>query len=218
MKFISNLYKQIKQNIKKLLDWISFITKNYQKSIPIYTKHNTSGLKIHLGSGNINIQGWLNIDSRDFHHIHLISENLNLHKFNDESISSVYLSHVLEHFSFDDAELLLKKIYNKLDFDGSIIISVPNFESISSIYAKSKNLELIKYAVMGGQDYEHNFHKSVYDYTDLKNLLLKCGFKNVENWNTVNEFGHSLNDWSDRTYKVNGKKIPISLNLKAFKL
>ena len=55
------------------------------------------------------------------------------------------------------------------------------------------------------------------DNNDLQRLLIKCGYKNFQKWNTKDEFGTSLEDWSDKSYEINGEKIPVSLNLKAFK-
>ena len=31
----------------------------------------TTGLRLHLGCGDVNISGWVNIDARSFDHVHL---------------------------------------------------------------------------------------------------------------------------------------------------
>ena len=138
-------------------------------------------------------------------------------EFNDESISEIYLCHVLEHFSFNDSNVLIKKLYKKLKKGGLIRISVPDFSKLQEIYEKSKNLDQIKYAIMGGQNYENDFHKSIYDFKILSELLNKANFKDVIVWNSKKDFGIELNDWSNGAYNVNNKKIKISLNVKAIK-
>ena len=85
------------------------------------------------------------------------------------------------------------------------------------IYDQTSNLEQIKFALMGGQNYENDFHKSIYDFKILSELLNQANFKNPTTWNCTEDFSVELNDWSDGTYNVNNKKIKISLNVKAIK-
>ena len=94
---------------------------------------------------------------------------------------------------------------------------MPDFSKLQEIYEKSKNLDQIKYAIMGGQNYENDFHKSIYDFKILSELLNKANFKDVIVWNSKKDFGIELNDWSNGAYNVNNKKIKISLNVKAIK-
>ena len=113
-------------------------------------------------------------------------------EFNDESISEIYLCHVLEHFSFNDSNVLIKKLYKKLKKGGLIRISVPDFSKLQEIYEKSKNLDQIKYAIMGGQNYENDFHKSIYDFKILSELLNKANFKDAIVWNSKKDFGDRI--------------------------
>ena len=66
---------------------------------------------------------------------------------------------------------------------------------------------------MGGQNYPNDFHKSIYDHQELKNILEKNNFKNVSSWKTIDVFGQSIGDWSDGVYKYNMQNYDISLNL-----
>ena len=121
-------------------------------------------------------------------------------------------------FGTDEVEDLLSKLITKLSKNGRLMISVPNFASIAAIYEKTNfNLDKIKYALMGGQDYEYNFHKSVYDKQNLILILEKAGFTSVTSWDSKEEFGKHIGDWSHYNEKVNGQKIPLSLNLKYLK-
>ena len=61
---------------------------------------------------------------------------------------------------------------------------------------------------MGAQDYEFNFHNTVYNYDSLKALIEQAGFRDVARWTTVEEFGQRIGDWS---------QVDHSLNLKAIK-
>ncbi len=101
MNFIIRMLLHTKKNITKFFKWAVFVKKNYNQSIPIYTKDDRSGLKIHLGAGEVNLQGWINIDARKFTHVHLVSDGFDLSSFNETSVYEFYTSHVLEHFSFE---------------------------------------------------------------------------------------------------------------------
>jgi predicted SAM-dependent methyltransferase len=183
--------------------------------MPIYTKSNDIGLKVHLGAGPVNIQGWINVDARPYDHTHIVAKDFELAEFSDGSVSEIYMCHVLEHFSFVEAEALLRKIKRKLCVGGVIRISVPCFDKLIAVYADSKNdLDLIRLAIMGGQDYEFNFHKSIYNNASLARLLEACGYADIVEWDTKSDFGVDLGDWSNKLFPSLSGSRRISLNLK----
>jgi SAM-dependent methyltransferase len=208
----------MKQKIKNLFNLLKLF-KNLKvltnKNLPIYTSNNNNGIKVHIGSGDINLQGWINIDARSFEHVHIVTNDISLNEFQDNSIEEIYLCHVLEHISFNDSENFIEKMYTKLRPGGILRISVPSFDSIVKIYENNNNnLDIVKYALMGGQDYEYNFHKSIYNYETLKNIFSNKNFVNINTWNTEIDFGQSIGDWSDRSFKSQKGPIKISLNIK----
>lgn len=186
---------------------------------PVYPKTGTPGLRVHLGAGPINIQGWINIDARDASHIHLQSSGFDLNEFSDGAVSEIYMCHVLEHFSFEEAKTVLNALRKKLKVGGVLRLSVPDFDQLVAIYHLSGNdLELIKMALMGGQEYEYNFHKGVFNKALLSKLLLSCGFNCVQTWSTLEDFGIDLGDWSNKGFDTPDGNIPVSLNIKAMKV
>lgn len=210
--------KKVFTSLRSIINRLMNAFKNRKLPEPIFLNHNMPGIKIHIGPGDINLQGWINIDARHFSHIHIVSDNINLDEFTDNSISEIYLCHVLEHVSFDEAKKFVSRMYLKLHPNGILRISVPSFDSIIKIYENNNsNLDLVKYALMGGQDYEYNFHKSIYNKTELENIFKSAGFKIVELWDTNTDFGESIGDWSATYYDSKIGRIPISLNLKAIK-
>jgi predicted SAM-dependent methyltransferase len=189
---------------------------NINKSLPIYTKTMPSGIKLHLGAGPVNIQGWINIDARSYAHTHIVSEGFGLNEFADNSIAEIYMCHVLEHFSFSEAENILKRFRTKLRSGGILRISVPSFDELVKVYVDNQfDISSIQLALMGGQDYEHNFHRSVYTERSLTILLTRCGFQAIQRWDTAEEFGIDLGDWSSRLVKTPVSSRLISLNLSA---
>lgn len=178
-----------------------------------------TGPKVHVGCGPVEIEGWINVDAREFPHVHIRSNSVLLSEFSDGVLGEIYLCHVLEHFSFSDVEILLSAYYNKLSKNGIIRLSVPDFDLAIGAYHESGNdLELIRMALMGGQDYEFNYHKSVFNENLLTKLLINVGFKSIEKWEPTRDFEGDLGDWSTGVIKRRGgRAYPISLNLKAIR-
>jgi predicted SAM-dependent methyltransferase len=188
---------------------------NSDRPLPVYVAPMSPGLKVHLGSGPINIQGWINVDARSYEHVHVVSDGFELREFADGAISEIYLCHVLEHFSFEEAEALLKSLKVKLRQGGVIRISVPSFDRLIEVYKLSgADINKVKFALMGGQDYQYNFHKSLYNLKSLRELLVHCGYSNILEWETLADFGVDLGDWSNGTFATTQGALPISLNLK----
>ena len=68
------MFINLKIKIFRLLQWLKLIKNNFDQPLPIFTKNN-DGIKVHLGSGEINLQGWINIDANQNTHIHMIDKN-----------------------------------------------------------------------------------------------------------------------------------------------
>ena len=202
---IRNFIRKIKNKI---------LVKNETKLI--ITNELSSALKprVHIGCGPINLEGWINIDARNNSHIHINTDVMDLKDFSDDSIGEIYMCHVLEHFSFEEVSSILDVFYRKLKPGGLLRISVPDFRLMAQSYLVQKvGLHSLKYALMGGQDYQYNFHKSVYDLETLVQVLNDAGFNNSQPYETVKDFGLDIGDWS--TGEIENQ--PISLNVKARK-
>ena len=203
-------------NIRQILNKIKRATGVQKESRLILTKETSHIMKprIHIGCGPINMEGWINIDARNAAHVHINTDVLDLKDFAVNSVGEIYLCHVLEHFSFDEVQSLLKAFRQKLQPGGLLRLSVPDFNLMAVSYLENKvPLQSLKYALMGGQDYQYNFHKSIYDYKTLTQVLSEAGFNSFQSYDTVQDFGLDLGDWS--TGKIAGQ--PVSLNVKAKK-
>ena len=203
----------LKKKIKKFLT----LSKQFQKIIknptPIFSK-SSQGICLHLGSGEINLQGWINIDAQEGQHIHITEKDFKLNCFADNSISQIYLCHVLEHFTENEVDALMTTFKKKLIDGGILRVSVPDFDSIINIYnSGNKKIEKIHPILFGGQNNPYNFHKSAFNKAKLINIFRRFEFDNIIEWNTKNIFGSSIGDYSDQFVKLKNKKIPISLNL-----
>jgi len=110
---------------------------------------------------------------------------------------------------------LLKSLKVKLRPGGVIRLSVPSFDRLIEVYKLAgSDIAKVQFALMGGQDYQYNFHKSLYNLKSLRQLLTHCGYSNVLEWETLVDFGVDLGDWSNGTITTKHGAMPISLNLK----
>lgn len=180
------------------------------------TKHEGSvgGLRLHIGSGPINLEGWVNVDARNASHIHLNTTSIYLEEFSDHSVAEIYMCHVLEHFNIGEIKSILSCYQRKLKMGGVLRISVPDIDLLIQIYhSTGKNIKLITPSILGGQDYEFNFHKIIFNRELLTELLEGAGFSEIKEWNTLETFGLDINDWSSKEIRMKLDHFKVSLNL-----
>jgi predicted SAM-dependent methyltransferase len=103
--------------------------------------------------------------------------------------------------------------------NGVLRISVPDFDRILDMYRGTNNsIDSITQPLMGGQDYEYNFHHSVFNKTYLSELLMESGFKSVKEWNPNNCLYHDFDDWASKTIDYDSRNYIISLNIEGQKI
>jgi hypothetical protein len=172
---------------------------------------------IHLGPGEENDDRFINVDTRPFPHIHFISSVEVQDLFPVNYADLVYSCHILEHISHVRISHLLSIWHKWLKENGVLRISVPDFDQIIKIYKEHGSCESIISPLMGGQGYDENFHKAIFNESFLTGLLFEAGFKNVEKWDPGKVEDYSFNDWANRDYVFQEKTYKISLNLQGVK-
>lgn len=131
--------------------------------------------------------------------------------FPDETLSKIYSSHTLEHFSFDEIVLLVRECRRALMDGGLFLVCVPNarlyldayisnrdegfFLSLPSYhkpgYNNTTRIDWVNYiAYMGGE------HKYMFDQENLLYILRANGFKNVR----IREFDPQI-DMPERLFE-----------------
>ena len=139
-------------------------------------------IKLSIGSGNRNLgEDWINIDGGDYPNV----KNYMLWDlpYNDNSVSVIYSSHTLEYFDEFESEIILREWYRVLKPEGKIYIAVPDFEAMARLYLEDR-IPLHKfigplYGKMKMGD-KIIYHKRVFDYASLGELLRFVGFKRIE--------------------------------------
>ena len=147
-------------------------------------------LKLNIGAGSTVIPGFTPIDRK------LGSEAYPL-SYPDNSVDEIRASHILEHFSFADAQAALKDWTRVLKPGGKIRLAVPDLDA-----ASKADPDEWPFIVMGGQTDEDNIHRSAWNETRLRAHMEHFGLENVRRWESPN---------------TDTASHPCSLNLEGFK-
>ena len=178
-------------------------------------------VKLNLGCGNRNFgSDWIHIDGAEYPH--LDSQNIESLDYRDKSVDLIYASHVIEYFDRREVLSVLKEWKRVLRIDGVLRIAVPDFYQMARLYlVDSYDLEKFLGPLYGKMVMLKKtiYHKTVYDFNDLKELLEEVGFRNVKKYDW-RETEHSEFDDHSQAYiphmdKENGTLI--SLNVECLK-
>ncbi len=155
------------------------------------------GLKLHIGSGGHDLNGWINLDAGGDD----LAVNVNWGlPFPDESVAFVYAAHVLEHLRFQDqAPVLVREAHRVLEDGGTARFVVPDVGRLLAAYVRRDDeffaarqefyplsegflmdgVATLDYILLfcgaGSQLLNYN-HKFGYDVITLRNLLINAGF------------------------------------------
>lgn len=152
-----------------------------------------SPFKLNYGCGHLPQRGYVNVDLRWTPTIDLLADLTWCAKHLRGCCSEVYLSHVLEHYSYPGKDMreredsvlgALLMIHDLLEPGGLVRIAVPNFAILAKLYCEDK-LSLyprLSGRLCGEQQYPQNLHRCVFDRTFLEFCLTETGFTDFDIW------------------------------------
>jgi predicted SAM-dependent methyltransferase len=153
-------------------------------------------MKLHIGSGKVRLNGWLNVDlAAPEADLHLdIRETL---PFADETITHIFTEHLIEHVNREEAVRFLRECHRVLSKNGFLRISTPDLKHLVVSYISR---EIGEWGELwepkspcsllneGIRNWGHQF---LYDAEELVKTLSEAGFYSVSfvNWgeSTINE-------------------------------
>ena len=140
-------------------------------------------LKLSLGCGPRDFgSGWDHIDGGNYKH--LKSKDIVSLPYADDSVDVIYSSHTLEYFDREEVKRVLFEWKRVLKQGGKLYLSVPDFGKMASLYLEGIPLHKFLGPLFGkmGMGSETIYHKTVYDYASLGELLKFMGFSRIEPW------------------------------------
>ena len=178
-------------------------------------------IKINLGCGWRDFgKDWHHVDGGDYPH--LDSRDIFNLPFEDDSVDIIYVSHVIGYFNRQEIVEILEKWKAKLKPKGTIRVATPDFKTMARLYYNGQySLDDFLGPLYGKMQMGPDtiYHKTTYDFKDLKEVLLSAGFNNVNryDWEAYNV--HRENDDHSQAYlphldKENGTLISLNVEAK----
>jgi predicted SAM-dependent methyltransferase len=203
--------RRLRSSVKAGLVWL-----RWRATRPAHPQGDA--LRIHLGCGDIDEPGFVNIDARPAPHVHHVQGIARLDAFADDTADLIYASHCLEHVPHREMRVVLREWRRVLKPGGVLRLSVPDFDHIVDTYLDTgRELRSVQEPVMGEQNYPFNFHYTLLNFNELSRRLVDAGFRAPRRWQPGTGPFTSLPDWSGRSMTYGGKTYPVSLNVEAEK-
>lgn len=180
-------------------------------------------MRLHLGCGKRQIEGFTHVDLADYPHIECRRDVRNLDCFADNSVELIYACHVLEYFDRAEVIPVLVEWRRVLKYGGILRLSVPDWNALVRIYQASGDLSTIIGPLYGNWDVPGTgirlHHQTVYDWHDLRELLVKTGFTAIHHWCWRTTEHADVDDYSQAYWPHMDKEhgIMVSLNVEAVK-
>ncbi len=199
-----------------LRDMLRFFAYHFRRMIwplkrPPWPKNRDGRVYVHIGSGFLHDERFINVDIQPYKSIHLLSDGKRI-GLPSSSADLIYTSHVIEHFSHRETLSVLSEWCRILKPLGTIFISVPDFSKLSKIYNDSEDVNDIKMFLMGSQGNPFDFHYNIFDESSLTAMLKQVGLIDIQHWEDRDYSDYPFEDYAH----YESTRI-VSLNLKARK-
>lgn len=139
-------------------------------------------LRLNLGCGPYPVEGYVNVDVREIDDVVDVVADLGHLPFEPGSVAEIFSSHVLEHFPEEElARRLLPYWVSLLKPGGAFRAIVPDAEAMMRSWAEGgKSFEDLRLVTFGGQEYDGDFHFTMFTVDSLAARLRRSGLEAVE--------------------------------------
>jgi hypothetical protein len=138
------------------------------------------GLRLNLGCGHIPLLDYLNVDRREIPGVDILSE-ADLLPFSVSEIDEIFSAHFIEHFPEEELRrVLLPYWYGLLKPGGIFRAIVPDGNAMIQEFSKGRfAFKDLHEALYGAQEYQGDFHFSLFTPEKLTELLRDAGFSDI---------------------------------------
>lgn len=177
--------------------------------------------KLHLGCGNVHLEGYVNIDAQESKAADKIGDVKEL-DYDDASVDMIYSCAVIEHVGRHEWKAVLAEWARVLKPGGLLRISTMDFEACVERYREEHNLPELLGLIIGGQKDSYDWHGMIFDFDVMRQGLEEVGFSNIRryDWRDTDLGKLGIDDFSQAYLphmdKDNGRLM--MLNVEAVKV
>ncbi len=162
-------------------------------------------IRLNIGGATNPLPGYIVVDHKTGQEAYPLN-------YPEKSVDEIRASHVLEHFSYQQTDKILKDWVRALKTGGILKIAVPDFEWIARTYVQAEQIERdnqvilnggltaysenltfnydtkpsphipIESLLMGSQTDQDDFHKAVFTYWKLFTMMCHVGLVDIRRW------------------------------------
>lgn len=138
-------------------------------------------VRLNLGCGHLIDAERLNVDTRELPGVDLLADVADL-PFDPGTLAEIHAAHLLEHFPEQYLrDRLLPYWHGLLRPDGELRLIVPDALAMLDAYREGRTTFAdLRLVTFGGQDYDGDFHYTMFSPDSLKALLERGGFRSSE--------------------------------------
>jgi predicted SAM-dependent methyltransferase len=138
-------------------------------------------LRLNVGCGHIPLDGYVNVDGRELPGVDVVADVRRL-PFDPDTVDEVYGAHLLEHFPLDELERVVLPAWKKvLRAGGTLHLVVPDAGAMLAEYAAGNfSFDDLRLVTFGDQEYDGDFHFTMFTTDTLTDLLAAAGFEKIE--------------------------------------
>ena len=131
-------------------------------------------LALNLGCNAFKFKGFVNIDIDPDFNPDLILDITKLDEaFEPNSVDFIYAGHILEHLSWDEAVMVMRKANHVLKMYGTVLVVVPDYTKIP----EDTPIEIAEQII-----FDHGRHKILFNEERLDRLFYSSGFFCYSKW------------------------------------
>lgn len=136
---------------------------------------------LHIGSGNVRLKGWINMDVQPLPGVDVIADVTQGLDFEDKTVEAVFSEHFLEHLALDDALRFLAEVHRVLAEGAWLRISTPNLDWVWITHYRLEGAagEKRAAALAINRAFRGWRHQFVWNREMLEEALAACGFEEI---------------------------------------